>query len=237
MKIVICDNEQVFVDMLSRQVEPLFLKYDENVNISTFTNGHMAIEYIRENDVDVIFLDIDMPDIHGFNVAGKIQREKPNTNIIFVTSYQHLVYDSYIYQPFWFVRKAHLEDLALVIETLMKKLTREKMMYEFNKGNEIIQIMTNDILYFESSRHYVILHTKNLTHKYKAKIGELEERFAPFDFVRTHVGYLVNCQHIRNINSDAVVLNTGANIPVSRSNLKQTKEKFLQYNRKIRRAP
>ena len=59
-----------------------------------------------------------MPELDGFEVAEKLQSSKKNALIIFITSHEDKVYQSWKYQPFWFVRKSHMEDLNVVFPLL-----------------------------------------------------------------------------------------------------------------------
>jgi two-component SAPR family response regulator len=75
------------------------------VCIYPFSGAGALINYMDSTYFDVIFLDIDMPEITGFDAAKKVKEISPESKIIFVTSKHDLVYNSFEYQPFYFIRK------------------------------------------------------------------------------------------------------------------------------------
>ena len=83
MKIIIVDDEKHAINTLKRNLVGLV---DEN-NITTFDRSINALEYIKDNDVDIAFLDIEMPEINGIDLAKQIKKFKPKVNVIFCTGY------------------------------------------------------------------------------------------------------------------------------------------------------
>lgn len=85
------------------------------------------MEYIQTNVIDVVFLDIDMSVFSGMDIAAFLNEKHPNTILIFVTSHDALVYQSFQYHPFGFVRKTYLrEELQDVLERIATELCKRK---------------------------------------------------------------------------------------------------------------
>ena len=83
MKVIIVDDEKHAINTLKRNLIGIV----EEENITTFDRGINAIEYIKDNDVDVAFLDIDMPEMNGIALAKELKKYKPKINVIFCTGY------------------------------------------------------------------------------------------------------------------------------------------------------
>lgn len=83
MKVIIVDDEKHAINTLKRNLVGII----EEENIATFDRSIYALDYIKENDVDVAFLDVDMPEINGINLAKEIKKYKPKVNVIFCTGY------------------------------------------------------------------------------------------------------------------------------------------------------
>ena len=83
MKVIIVDDEKHAINTLVRNLNGLV---DSN-NIHTFDRSINALEFVKENDVDVAFLDIEMPEINGIELAKEIKKYKPKVNVIFCTGY------------------------------------------------------------------------------------------------------------------------------------------------------
>ena len=235
MKIIICDDEQAFVDSLIIRLKTELSEYDKDVVFIPFSNGVDAVEYAESQDFDVIFLDIDMPNMNGFEVAEKIREKRTNVAVIFCTCHEDFVFSSFEYQPFWFVRKNNMEDLSAAIEKLVKKIRCDNREYIFKSGKKHVTMRLNDITYFESKDHNVLIYTNCLSEQFVSKLSDVESQLEGFGFVRIHVGFLVNCKHIKKISSsNSVILENGTELSISRSKLKETQNKFQKYMRSIR---
>jgi len=90
MKIIIVDDEKHAINTLKRNLNGLV----EEGNINTFDRSINALEYVKENDVDVAFLDIEMPEINGIELAKQMKKFKPKINVIFCTGYSEYMHQA-----------------------------------------------------------------------------------------------------------------------------------------------
>jgi len=234
LKILVCDDEQIFTDMLSKRLSQEFSKHTQGFKLLAFNDSLKLLEYVKQNDVDVLFLDVDMPNLNGLETAEKIQRINSKVAIIFITNHDDMAFYTCKYQPFWFIRKSHIDDLTEAIEKLVRKMNAENRTYTLETSGEIINVQLDHVLYFESEDHYVTMNMQNDTKTFKAKIGDIEKQLALFDFIRIHIGFLVNIAHIYKISSDVIELKNGMCLPISRKNVKLVKENFQKYMRSLR---
>lgn len=184
-----------------------------------------AVSFLREHTVDVIFLDINMPLLTGIEMAAMISKEQ---KIIFTTAYSEYAMDSFEYH---------------VVDYLLKPITFKRFMQAVNKlqsfmqaepgagefveatatqdylfvksGKQVHKIDFADIYYLEALKEYIAIHTqkeKILVYKRMKEVAET----LPSQFVRIHNSYIVNIQHIRNIDSNMVLIQ-GQKLPVSNS--------------------
>ena len=102
MKIYICDDEPKILSDISSKVKDTLSGFD----ISEFTSGKSLLEAIAENSCDILLLDIDMPEISGLDIAKELAMMTEKPLLVFVTSHDELVYDSFKFHPFGFVRKS-----------------------------------------------------------------------------------------------------------------------------------
>ena len=234
MRIILCDDDIPFTQSFSKQLRPVFEKYGLIPDIVPTYTGIDALREFTRKPTDALFLDIDMPEKDGFSVAEELSKMPAKPLIIFLSSLEHLVYKSFAFQPFWFLRKTHLEDLPLIIEKMIQLLNSQKIYYTITMNGSNIRIPITDISYFESDGHYTIVHYDNKTIRFKARIIDIETDLCKYFFVRCHVGYLLNCRFIKICSRTSVILTTETVIPVSRAKSDETQTVFMTYMRSLR---
>ncbi len=105
-RIAVCDDDERILVQMAEVIKKEFAKAGEKAETSTFSVPKLLLDSNRTGSFDIIFLDIDMPDIDGIEAAGIIKKQNPNTLVIFVTSKDELVYKSFEVHPFGFIRKS-----------------------------------------------------------------------------------------------------------------------------------
>jgi DNA-binding LytR/AlgR family response regulator len=232
-RIGICDDEEAALDNLYKIAKEEFGKKDCDFEIIKFNNAKNLIEYNCEENFDIIFLDIEMPEFNGIDAAKSIKNINKNTVIVFVTCKDELVYESLKAQPFRFIRKSRLkEEISETVSEVYKLFDERSYKINIKIENKYYEIDVNSILYIESSRNYIIVNTVNHKEfKYRDSINKKEKELENYGFIRTHFGYLVNQKYIYSIKNDFVILKDNIKIPVSRSRRQYVRQKLLDYLR------
>lgn len=184
-----------------------------------------------KNEFDVLFLDIDMPETSGIDVANQIRKYNDNIIIIFVTNMEQLVFETIKYSPFRFVRKQKInEDLKEALESLIKKVSRENIIYKFRSEGENVRIKLSDIIYFESFRHDVELHMiGGNTVSVPDTLESLQNKFEAAGFIRIHKSYLVNYKYILSFDKTSLILDDHSILPISRYRLNDSKQMYSHF--------
>lgn len=169
-----------------------------------------------------------MPNITGMDVANRLNQEKPFINIIFLTNREELVFQTLKYRPLRFIRKNCMQaELGEAMEVAIKKIAAETYVIHFPKENISLSISIKDIVYLESSRHYVEIHMPDKIHRIRGKLSDWEEQLKDFGFIRIQVGYLVNIRYISMLTMKDVVLDNGQKLAVSRSHLEMVQKQYV----------
>lgn len=234
IRAAICDDEPVMLDHLHRHISAEFVRQGAEVRIEKFTAGRSFLEAENAEPFDVVFLDIDMPEIGGFEIAEKISEK---ALIIFVTSHDELVFSSLKFRPFRFIRKTHLDDelpetLSSVIERVAKIKAEKKI--EFQTKDSKIFLPADEIEYIEVYGHWlrVLVNAREPVECY-GSLSEFENLLAPLGFVRTYKSYLVNLKYVYSLEKTKVVMDDKTEIPLSRYKAAEIKEKFKEYLRSV----
>lgn len=230
IRIAMCDDDKDFLEKLKLSVAKYFSSKNDELDITVFSDGSSFLSH--NADYNAVFLDIDMPDIGGFEIAEQLSGE---TLIIFITTHDELVYSSLKFRPFRFIRKAYLEEeLPETLDDVDKEISRlgksKKFMLQTKNGEVLLNV--NDIKYIEIYTHTIHIYTAdNKILDCYGSLSVLEKQLDSFDFVRTHKSYLVNCKYIFSIEKNRITLDDKTAIPLSRYKADAVRGKFKNYLR------
>ena len=239
LTIAICDDSPEFADILFRKLHRLCAyNLPEHVDcrvLPAFTTCAQVLEYLKNQSVNVIFLDIDMPGMNGFDLAERIRKDAPETVIIFVSAYEEFVYSSFEYCPFRFLRKAHIdEELPETFRKVIEKCLLDKEILEFGttEGNVILRV--KDIIFFEGQKNYYLIHTaSSAVYKCRGTMDSLEKTVESYDFFRVHAAFIVNEEHIENLDNDGfVTMKNKKVIAISKRRMAGFKDSYMKFIRR-----
>lgn len=233
LRVAVCDDDQAISNSYRDRIKALFESKHVDATIFNYTKGSKLIVDCGEEPFDLIFLDIDMPEMSGFDVAVKINEISDDPVIIFVTNEEQLVYRSLRYSPFRFIRKTYfVAELNEAIVSFLDLHFKRSKTQVFNCVNgELVAINIKDIMYIESNKHKVTVHTQKKDIVTKAKISELEDNLKNFGFIRVHIGYLINMKYIFTIEKTEIIFMNQTSVPMSRHRTEQVKTEFQKYIR------
>ena len=232
MHIAICDDDADFADNLKTLLEKELAVLHVSPVISVYNDGNAFIA--DKPDCDAVFLDIDMPAVNGFDIAEQINRMGESL-IIFVTMHDELVYSSIKFRPFRFIRKSHLagelpEVLNALHKTIGKRNAGRKFEFQTKTGSVFLDV--SNIEYIEIYGHWLhVCVDGGEDLECYGSLSEFEKELAPFDFIRTHKSYLVNCKYIYAIEKGQIVLDDKTEILLSRYRAGEVRNKFRSYIR------
>ena len=182
--------------------------------------------------VDVVFLDIDMPILRGMDIAESLLNEEYKGLLIFVTSHDSLVYSSFKYHPFGFIRKSYFDDeIEEVISRIIDEISHRDCIFTYKTNDGIYRVNISEILYFESESNYLLIHLTDKVHKFRSTMSQLEMELSENGFIRIQKGFLVNQKYIEIIRKDEIVMSDNTIISISRTNKEVIKEKIMRYMR------
>lgn len=232
MKIAICDDSRMTLEYMSEKIRNVFRQQKYSVSIETFDNSEVFMKYIGYEFYDVIFLDVDMPNFSGFDIAKKLQVCAIASMIIFISNLEESVYESLQFRPFRFIRKSQFEkEIYDVIKALMKTLMYSKEHITITASNQQIRLDPNKIIYVECMDKTLKVVSQSEVMELRYRLGDMESLLKEYGFIRIHKGYLVNYRCIASIKRNCeIVLESGERLPVSR---KRVKEVFQEFGRLV----
>lgn len=235
IRAAICDDETAVLDHLYEHISKEFKQQGADIQIDKFTFGNDFLNSHKTEPFDVVFLDIDMPEISGFDIAEEVNAAE-EALIVFVTSHDDMVYSSIKFRPFRFIRKTYLENelpetIISVIGEISKRRSGKKYAFQTKSGETYIDL--NSVEYIEIYGHNILVHVKDSEPpECHGSLSALETELESYDFVRVHKSFLVNCKYIYSIERNLIVLDNGTEIPLSRYKAEAVKIKYKKYLRR-----
>lgn len=244
-KVLIVDDEDLARKKIRRFLET---KENSNYHILEAQNGLQALEMIETEQPDIVFLDIEMPEMNGMDLVNAL----PNLNfhLIFQTAYSEYAVSAfeknaidYILKPYTqerfyqalekCVRKTPLQltaDISNLKDSFAKKnLYLTKIVVKRGTKNTLIDI--NDIIYFRSENHYTYICTNTFEYIHSEPLKDLMPKLDPSIFRQVHRNAILNIHRVKEViegdNMSAVMVN-GQKLQVSRSNRKIVKDMVLR---------
>ncbi|MDQ8003981.1 MAG: LytTR family transcriptional regulator DNA-binding domain-containing protein [Pedobacter sp.] len=242
-KTIIIEDEQLARQRLKR----LLANYDEIEIIAEAENGLQGLELINKHQPDLIFLDIEMPILNGFEMLAKLSEYQPK--VVFTTAYDQYAIKAfdegsidYLLKPIELERldktihklkQTNLAKPAIAIEDLLLQIKGKTAIKTLTVklGDRILLIKIDDIIHIQAEDKYVFLHTNDgKKHLTDYTLSVLETKL-PDDFLRIHRSDIINTNHIteirRGFNGALIfVMSNGAKITSSRSNSESLRLKF-----------
>lgn len=218
MNIAICDIDKEFASIIKLKIEEKL----GSVDVDIYTDSKLLMQ--SDKVYDCVFLYMDMPDINGIDMARCIREKYTFTKMIFILSKLDAVVEVMKYNPYRFIRKEHLEeDIKEVIAVLKEKSEEELQYINFTIPGERKPLRFNikDIVMFEVFRHELKIKLEDKEVRIKATLEILEKTLEAKGFIRVHKSYIANYLWIEDIIRNAVILNNGQRVPLSRQK-KQT---------------
>jgi two-component system, LytTR family, response regulator len=242
---IIIDDEKLARDLLREYLE----SFDTIELIAECAKGTEAVDKINKMKPDLIFLDVQMPGMNGFDVLEEIDHEP---YVIFTTAY-----DQYAIKAFeknavdYLLKPLDEERFRLAVNRVLKRKQQEnsnienllsslrgegKASYESHifvqKSEKLFNLPVEEIIFLEASGDYTIITTKSDQFVSSSGIGKLEEILNPETFIRVHRSTIINLNSLKEIerhfNGGMVVkMQNGKSFPVSRTYAKLIRKKVV----------
>lgn len=200
-------------ELLSRKLIENYIKKVDFLNIvNSFPDPISALSYLSKNNIDLIFLDIEMPEMSGIKFIQMIQHKIPQ--IILTTSHKEFALEAfeynvtdYLVKPFDFPRfyKAITRAKDIVDNQTLHHINDDTVFVK--KGVSIVRIKKSDILWVEALGDYITLNTEKEKIIIHSTMNAMEEKLSSNDYMRVHRSYIIRIDKIDTIEDDTISFN------------------------------
>ena len=244
-KCLIIDDDPFILELLQDKLDQHFPEVEV---LSTASNGREGLEKIASYSPELIFLDVEMSDMTGFEMLAQLL--DINFQVIFITSYSHYAIKAirfnaldYLLKPIDLgelkkafkrfknhtKRNPQKENIALALRNSSINNVADHMLILKTQDGDL-KLILKDIVHIEGDRNYSYIHLKNGTKKLVTKtLSDLEELLDSKGFYRCHRSHILNREHIVDSKGILVVLSNNVQLPISRRKKKQFSEWLETY--------
>ncbi|MGI6667758.1 MAG: LytR/AlgR family response regulator transcription factor [Bacillota bacterium] len=229
VRIAICDDEASQRDYLRQQVEGWAARRGHALSVHLFASAEAFLfAYDEDKSFDILLLDIQMGKMDGVALAKRLRADNEWLQIVFITGFSEFISEGYEVSALHYLLKpVDEEKLVEVLDRAVSRLQTAPRMIVFRRGSGYIRIPADEIYYAEAFSHSVTLVTKDGKETFNMRLSDMEEILGE-GFFRCHRSYIVSMKHVRRVTRTALVLDNGAEIPLSRSLYDAANQAFIK---------
>lgn len=231
LKICVLEDEAAQMERMKAYLQKFQSEHaDFEYILDAYNNAFDLLEHYKR-DVDLLFLDIRVPDMSGMEVARRIREADQNVMIIFVTNLTQYAIEGYSVNAFDYILK------PLAYTSFSAKLERALRMLSYRSSNVTLDLKTRDggrrvsadsITYIEVSNHGILVHVGKEALRQWGTLSKFEDALHDAHFVRCSSSYLVNLKYVQKILGDQVIVG-GSSLSISRPRRKEFLNALAQY--------
>ncbi len=238
MKIAICDDEKGVRELLKRKVRTIC----PDAEITLYQTGEELLD--AGDQIDILFLDIQMPGKDGMETARKFREKYQKTILIFVTALEEYVFDAFDVKAFHYLVKPFSDEKFYTVLQRAVGQYREQSLsgrqYPKEEERSMIikaggvssRVFIKDIIYAEVFNRKIVLHTTKGEIEYYGKLSSLEEQLGQ-DFFRPHRSYLIHFKYVVKYDASRIVMEEGT-VLMAKPRYSDFVKQYLRYNQRKR---
>lgn len=187
------------------------------------------------NEIEVIFMDVQMPEQDGISLAKELLDENKELILVFLSDYDSYVWDSFVVDAIYYMRKRYFEkELPQVLEQIKKRISEKKDKFlNIEEGPKLHHLRVKDIIYIEAQKKNVNIRMKDGDIQIRYQINVLEKKLADHYFLKVHRSYLVNPVYVKSLKKGDLVLENDEIIPVSKYRIEEVRKSYMYYLKHI----
>ena len=228
IRIAVCDDNPADIARISEKLAAMN-PFEGEFSVCAFSGGQDLLDS-PERPFDLIFLDVQMPQIDGYETARQIRQTDRNSVLIFLTGIVIPTADAFKVTPFRYLLKQLPEhQFEAELQEIFAEVNRRNQHIVNKSGADLIRLNIDSILYLTIANRSVDVVTDHGKVNIRQKIGELYPLVAPHGFGYCHKSYLVNFNRVLTISGSTVVMEGGAILPISQPKAKSFRQEFVRF--------
>lgn len=236
IKIAVADDEHQYIERIENVLREYSEKHSLEFLIETYSSSLFLNEDIKGGKgFDIFFMDVEMPDYSGFDVAKTIREKYFESFIIFITNHSEYATEGYEVSALRYILKDHIEErVPIVLDIIIPQLEDMKAkFYSFEQPEGRLYVRPSDIIMIrkEGEKNLTIVTRKgNLS--VRSSLKSILKELSSDEFILVNKKNIVNLGHVNGINERIMLLSDGSEVTVSRDWIQNVKMAVSEYYRK-----
>lgn len=228
-KIAICDDETIFLENIKKLTKQYFNSKGIAIEIQCYQDPEIFLESDLHS-YHIIFLDMNMGEKNGIEIAHIIRQKNKTVPIIFISAYAEFAVHGYSVKAFNYLLKNDLnKTFHIVMDSLLDEMKLQFETLDLKVENAKQTIKLEDVIYIESFKRYVIIHTQKEEYKQYGKISDFEAQLKEKGFLRIYKSFLININHVEKIENRKAYLSDGNVLTCSKERYSEIQHKHLMW--------
>lgn len=228
VRIGICDDESHVRLKLREALEKCLIGYELSCEFYEFSSGEALLASYPPS-LDLLLLDVKMGQLNGLETAKKIRSFDSVVDIIFLTSFIEFMQEGYVVRAYRYLLKPIDEKKVLkhIIPCIEERLLKQDSYLLIRDKGTVYKIDIHSILYIETQKPRVVIHTLNQPYEVRMSLLEMERRLSGYPFFRSHNSYLIHLSYVEQLSMNTVRIKQDE-VPVSKHRVKALKLSMLK---------
>lgn len=230
MNILICDDEEKYINEIKEQVSAFMDNHSIEANINTFCSGEEAIQSSETNNYDIAFIDVEIGNIKGTDIAAILKQKNKHIIIFIITAYEKYLDEAMDLNVLRFLTKPiNSKRLNSGLEKAITLIDNSFVDIYLKKDTNIVKVPTNNIIYIEIVDRNTKIVTETDTYISSSNIKYWKEKLTASFFYQVHTSFIINMKFITKYSRDLVELKYKYQIPIAYRKRAQFRSYFLNY--------
>lgn len=225
---LICDDDQKCVDQISEYLDHYCYDHSLSYSVKSFTDGMQAIH--SEAVYNIAFLDIEIGNVSGLDIAKALKEKNKNIIIFFVTEYEKYIDDAMDLFALRFIKKPVTESrIYKGLDKGIDLINEDEISFYLKDSNKIKNIKSKDIIYVETGNHKTMVFTNSGCYESAQLLDYWEKKLTNICFARPHKSFIVNMEYIDEYKRNEVKLKSGKIVPIAYKRQTEFRKIFWNY--------